>query len=90
MFSPPDIWCNRIQGCIVFILPPAPGDCKNMIYCLLGKKYDDLFRKSADKRGKRWEKRGKEKIFNVPRFRFYKLGEKISFLEREGTKSRLV
>ena len=37
-----------------------------------GKKYDDLLRKNANERDKRWQKEGKEEIFTV-------LGGKISF-----------
>ena len=42
-----------------------------------GKKYEDLVRKNANKRGKRWKKGEMRKLFTV-------LGEKILFLIKGG------
>ena len=41
--------------------------CKKKVIGWLGGKYDDILRKSANIRGKRWGK--KEEIFTVPRGR---------------------
>ena len=41
---------------------------KIMSHCLVGEKYDDLLRKSANIHGKRWKfKKNKEIIFTAPR-----------------------
>ena len=48
-----------------------------MKYWLAGEKYDDLLRKNANVRGKRWKNRGKGEIFTV-------LGGKIYFLKKRG------
>ena len=73
-------------GVHIFHLPPRPpppgmGEgAKIWVIGWLGKKYDDLLRKNANIRGKRWKNGKKWKIFTGKKYHFGKRGQKYHIL----------
>ena len=63
-------------GVYIFHSPQGGGDDKNMSYCLVGEKYDDLLRKNANIRGKRWKKKGKRGNFHCTWGKKYHYGKR--------------